>query len=406
MKYSRFIVFSVLVLDIISIWVLIPAFEWMVDLYSLATWSGKFLDFSFSLKPGTLIALGISLYALCAFFSAPILGRISDRYGRKNPLLISVIGTLIAYIILMVTQSYWLYLVSRMINGLTGWNISIIQAILADISKTSEERNKNFGLLWAIFGVGFIVGPLIGTVLLKISTIQSIFIFGAILAAFEVIAISLYYTETHHPDKKVPISYNIITPFIRYFSSQRISQYLWSFLVFNTGIFLFQSVMTLAMAQYFGVPGENIGYFLAIQGLLIAVNQSLLYPKFWTKKFSLQKLIIWSHVLGIIAFVSMWFIRDFIPFVILWLAISPIGSFISALYTTEIITHTDRSEAGWVNGILASIGSLTMIIGPIIGGFMLSTDIRTFFGTAFCISLSFIIIGFYFSSKKSYYDVA
>lgn len=86
----------------------------------------------------------MSLYALCAFFSAPILGRMSDRYGRKNPLLFSVIGTCLSYVILMMTQSYWLYLFSRIINGVTGGNISIIQAILSDLSKTTEERNKNF----------------------------------------------------------------------------------------------------------------------------------------------------------------------------------------------------------------------------------------------------------------------
>ncbi len=98
-------------------------------------------------------------------------------------------------------------------------------------------------------------------------------------------------------------------------------------------------------------------------------------------------------------------IHDFTPFAFLWLAISPLASFMGALYTTEIITHTDRREAGGVNGILASIGSLTMILGPMIGGFMLSTNIRTFFGTALFIAVSFIIIGLYFSSKKSHYEV-
>lgn len=98
-------------------------------------------------------------------------------------------------------------------------------------------------------------------------------------------------------------------------------------------------------------------------------------------------------------------LHNFTLFALLWLAISPLGSFVGALYTTEVIAHTDRNEAGGVNGILASIGSLTMIIGPMIGGFMLSTSVRTFFGTAIFIALSFIIIGFYFSSKKSTYEV-
>jgi hypothetical protein len=85
------------------------------------------------------------------------------------------------------------------------------------------------------------------------------------LAALESIAIAFYYRETHHPDKGISLSLNIISPFVEYFSSPKISHYLWSYFVFNTGIFLFQSVMTLAMFQYFQVPGENIGFFLAIQ---------------------------------------------------------------------------------------------------------------------------------------------
>ena len=106
-----------------------------------------------------MISFGIVVYSLFAFFSAPILGRLSDRYGRKKPLLLCVIGTCLSYVILLLTQNYWLYLVSRILNGITGGNTSIIQAILSDISETSEQRNKNFGMLGAIIGMGFIIGP-------------------------------------------------------------------------------------------------------------------------------------------------------------------------------------------------------------------------------------------------------
>lgn len=402
MKSSRFIVFSVLILDIVSFGIMIPAFENMQSFYHLTPWNVQFFTLSFYLQPGTLIALGISLYALCAFFSAPLLGRVSDRFGRKIPLLFSVAGTFIAYSILIVTQNYWLYLFSRAINGLTGGNISIIQAILSDLSTTPEERNKNFWLLGAIFGIGFIIGPLLGTVILKVSTIESIFIFWAVLSALESLAIALYYRETHQPDNSVILSLNIGEPFKRYFSSPKISHYLWSYFIINTGIFLFQSVMTLALFQYFNIPGENIGFFLAIQWVLIALNQSLLYARFWTKKFTPRTLILWAHSIGIIAFVIMGMLHDFTFFAIVWLAISPLGSFFGALYTTEVITHTERSEAGGVNGILSSIGSLTMIIGPILGWFMLSTSVRTFFWTAFFLVVSLGIIGFYFSKKSRY----
>lgn len=265
MKSSRLIIFGVLILDVISIGIMIPAFDAMRTFYNLSDWTGNILGHTMTMTPGTLISLGIAIYSLCAFFSAPILGRLSDKYGRKYPLIICVIGTCFSYLLLLVTQNYWWYMISRIVNGLTGGNISIIQAVLADISKTPEERNKNFGLLGAIFGIGFIIGPLLGTVFMKLANIETIFIFGAVFSALEVIAIALQYKETHTPDKTVKISLNLAAPFIRYFSMKPIARYLWSYLILNTGIFLFQAVMTLAISQYFGVPGEDIGYYLAIQ---------------------------------------------------------------------------------------------------------------------------------------------
>lgn len=392
MKSSRLIIFGVLILDVISIGIMIPAFDAMRTFYHLSDWTGNILGHTITMTPGTMISLGIAIYSLCAFFSAPILGRLSDKYGRKYPLIICVIGTCLSYLLLLVTQNYWWYMISRIVNGLTGGNISIIQAVLADISKTPEERNKNFGLLGAIFGIGFIIGPLLGTVFMKLANIETIFIFGAVFSALEVIAIAIQYRETHTPDKTVKISLNLAAPFIRYFSMKPIARYLWSYLILNTGIFLFQAVMTLAISQYFGVPGEDIGYYLAVQWVLIAFNQGYLFSHFWTKKFTAYASIIGLHIVGIVVFILMGLVHNWTVFAILWLGISPLSSLIGAFYTTEIIAHTDKKEAGGVNGILGSIGSITMIVGPLIGGFLLSTEIRTFFGTAFFILISLFIM--------------
>jgi len=112
--------------------------------------------------------------------------------------------------------------------------------------------------------------------------------------------------------------------------------------------------------------------------VLIAVNQGYLFSRFWTKKFTAYASIIGLHIVGILAFLMMGIVHSWPIFVLLWLGISPLGSLIGAFYTTEIISHTDKKEAGGINGILGSISSVTMIIGPIIGGFLLSTSVRTF----------------------------
>ena len=138
--------------------------------------------------------------------------------------------------------------------------------------------------------------------------------------------------------------------------------------LFSILVFFFQAVMTLAISQYFGVPGENIGYYLAVQGVLIAINQGYLFSRFWTKKFTPYASIIGLHIVGIIVFIMMGFVHIG-PCLSYYGSVYHLSLSYWSFYTTEIIAHTDRSEAGGINGILGSVGSVTMIIGPIIGDF-------------------------------------
>jgi MFS family permease len=129
MNFQKTIIFLALLLDIIGISVMIPAFPELKLYYGIS-------DFA--------VTMGLTVYSLFAFLAAPVLGQLSDKYGRKMPLLRCVVGTLFSYLILLVTQNYILFLISRVINGITGGNISILQAILADISPTPEQKAKNF----------------------------------------------------------------------------------------------------------------------------------------------------------------------------------------------------------------------------------------------------------------------
>ncbi|MEY3197893.1 MAG: Tetracycline resistance protein class [Candidatus Parcubacteria bacterium] len=97
--------------------------------------------------------MGLTIYSLFAFLSAPVLGQLSDKYGRKGLLVGCVFGTFLSYLVLLVTRSYWVFLVSRIINGITGGNISILQAILTDISPDEASKQKNFGIMGAFFGL-------------------------------------------------------------------------------------------------------------------------------------------------------------------------------------------------------------------------------------------------------------
>ena len=100
-----------------------------------------------------MISLGTTVFSLFGLFSTPILGAISDKYGRKIVLLVSVISSLLSYGILWIGGNVRMYLLSRIVNGAAAGNISSIQSILTDISSTHQERSKYFGLFGAVFGV-------------------------------------------------------------------------------------------------------------------------------------------------------------------------------------------------------------------------------------------------------------
>lgn len=98
-------------------------------------------------------------YALCSFVASPLLGRLSDRMGRKKILAISVFGSAIGWIITAFAPNFWWVLVGRIIDGITAGNMTIAQAILSDISKDEKERAQYFGIFGMMFGLSMIVGP-------------------------------------------------------------------------------------------------------------------------------------------------------------------------------------------------------------------------------------------------------
>src|SRR5512143_2429611 len=107
------------------------------------------------------IGLLLASYSLMQFIGAPVLGRLSDRYGRRAVLLISQLGTFVGFMILGFANALWMLFLSRIIDGISGANISTAQAYIADVSD-EKNRAKNFGLIGAAFGLGFIIGPAAG----------------------------------------------------------------------------------------------------------------------------------------------------------------------------------------------------------------------------------------------------
>ena len=146
-------IFVTILLDIMGAGILMPVVPYLV-------------------RPFRSDALTIGMLALtfsvAQFFAAPVLGALSDRHGRRPVLVISVFGSAIGYALFGIGGALWMFYLSRLIDGFTGGNLTAAQAYIADVSN-AENRTKNFGLVGAAFGLGFIVGPSIGGVLAKVS---------------------------------------------------------------------------------------------------------------------------------------------------------------------------------------------------------------------------------------------
>src|SRR5512136_2377508 len=143
------------------------------------------------------VGLLLASYSLMQFIGAPVLGRLSDRYGRRPILLVSQFGTFIGFMILGFANALWMLFLSRIIDGISGANISTAQAYIADVSD-EKNRAKNFGLIGAAFGLGFIIGPAVGGFLSR---------FGYQVPAFAAAGLSLLsmvltYFMLHEPERK------------------------------------------------------------------------------------------------------------------------------------------------------------------------------------------------------------
>lgn len=167
-------VFVIVLIDLLGLTIIIP----LMPLYAT----------SFGANAAMIGLLGAA-YPLMQFIGAPLLGRLSDRYGRKPILLISQLGTLIGFLILGLANSLWLLFLSRLIDGLSGANIATAQAVIAD-STNEKNRTQGLGLLGAAFGLGFIIGPIIAFVSLAASG-NNYHVPAFVAAAFSALSIAL-----------------------------------------------------------------------------------------------------------------------------------------------------------------------------------------------------------------------
>src|SRR5512136_2197359 len=175
-------IFVIVLIDLLGLTIIIP----LMPLYAA----------TFGASPLVIGLLG-AIYPIMQFIGAPVLGRLSDRYGRRPILLISQLGTFVGFVILGFANALWMLFLSRIVDGISGANISTAQAYIADVSD-EKNRAKNFGLIGAAFGLGFIIGPAVGGFLSQFGYQVPAFF----AAGLSLLSITLTYIMLPEPEHK------------------------------------------------------------------------------------------------------------------------------------------------------------------------------------------------------------
>ncbi len=352
MKKEKLIIIFTVLVDVIGFGIVIP----ILPFY--ATELGA--------SPAVVTFLFAS-YSLCSFFSSPLLGAVSDKIGRRPVLILSIASTAIGWFVFASASVIPILFLGRIIDGAAAGNFSIAQSYLVDISESEQERTVNLGLIGAMFGIGFMLGPIIGGALAKISHAAP-FYFTAGLATINAIMAFFFLPETHKArDAEKQLSLNPLRPLQRAIRDKGLRPLYATWVMFGLANVTAQTVFSLFVSKEFGFDAFVTGLTFTGMGVIVAINQAVLLKRVWLKYFrepSLEKIMLWVLIIGVglIATKSLWF------FLLATLFLGTGQSVFRVVLTSEVAGTADPQSKGEKLGMLSSLMSICMVLGPVFSG--------------------------------------
>jgi len=307
----------------------------------------------------------LSAYAVTQFLFAPVIGNLSDKYGRRPVLLFSLIGFGIDYLFLALAPTYgWLF-IGRIIAGITGASFTTASAYIADVS-TAETRAKNFGMIGAAFGLGFIIGPALGGLIAGWG-IRAPFYAAAVLCLLNTLYGYFVLPESLSEEHRREFHWKRASPFgslLLFKKYPFIGRLAISFFLIYMAAQSVQANWNFFTIYRFQWSEKMVGLSLAVVGLLVGLVQAgltrVINPRLGNERSIYLGLLLYSLGLAMFAFATEgWMMFAFlIPYCL--------GGIAGPSLQSVLAGHVPPNEQGELQGALTSLMSLTTILGPLL----------------------------------------
>ncbi|MBP6184673.1 MAG: MFS transporter [Saprospiraceae bacterium] len=372
-------IFLTVFIDMLGVGIIIPVlpalfFEEGSMIFTAAT---PYAERSF------LYGLLLASFPFMQFFGAPILGTLSDRYGRKPLLQISLAGTLIGYILFgtaILTHNLWLLFFSRMLPGFMGGNIAIIYSAIADVSDP-QSKAKNFGLVGMAFGLGFILGPTIGGVLadptvLTWFTPSTPFWFTSALTLINILFVQFIFKETLHTPRLTKFHpLKGVANIVSSFKSPNLRVIFSVVLLQALGFTFFTQFFSVVLINKIGAQLRDIGMLFGWIGVWLVFTQAIIvrYLSKRTQSAAILQFSLPALALAIAAVMlpdQLWLFYIINPFVAIFQGIS------APNLTAVVSAQAGKEHQGEILGINQSMISVGQMLPAVIGGWLNSMNVH------------------------------
>ncbi|HEY0790548.1 MAG TPA: MFS transporter [Chthoniobacterales bacterium] len=347
------IILGIVFIDLIGFGMIIPILPLYAQRFGANEWQ---------------IGLLLASYSFMQFLASPILGAVSDRFGRRPVLLGSLLGSAVGYVIMANAGALWMLFLARIVDGISGASVGTASAYIADIT-APEQRSRRIGLIGAAFGIGFVLGPALGGLLSQVSPVAP-FWFAATVALLNAGAVLAFLPE---PERHSTGTRAGLRAILSASGGRRLGTLAGTYFIAIAGFAVVTMIYPQVSVRRFSLDQSQISYLFVMIGLVGALIQGggigRLSKRFGDLNLAVVGLMVMAISMGLMPLAT-----TFHLFLLFSVGLA-IGN---SLSTPTINAMASKGAAanvqGRVLGVLQSAGSLGRVFGPALGGFLLVTD--------------------------------